>query len=276
MSPSPTLVEAATSFDRDTHVQPFDGPLAADRLATFVAELSPAWLSATGVHGGYQVAIAVRAGLAHTPGRRLRSLSTGFLRPGQPGPATFSVSEIRSGRSFTTLLVDETQDDRLLSTTRLTLTADVDGASWHTPGPPALVPFEDTVPLDPPPGILHFDHATAVLDPTHRPFSDGPLARVGGYVRPLEPRPIDAPWLAMILDWFPPSPFTRGNPPVGAVSVDYSIHLHRTLDHLADDQWLAGEFSAEVSAGALALERGRLHGPDGSLVAESFHTRWTG
>ncbi len=270
-----SLLETATRFDDDTRIRPV-ATGADGRPDAFVADLSAAWLSATGVHGGYQVAIAVRAALAHTPDRRLRSLSTNFLRPGQPGGATFTVSALRAGRSFTTLAVDETQDERLLSTTRLTLTADVDGASWQAPVRTPLVPFSDAVPLDPPPDILHFDHAEAVLDPTHRPFADGPLAWVGGYVRPLEPRPIDAPWLAMILDWFPPSPFSRGNPPVGAVSVDYSIHVHRTLDRLADDEWLGGEFQAEVSAGALALERGRLIGPDGSLVAESFHTRWTG
>lgn len=264
-----SVVETTTSFDTDTRVEGTGAP------ATYEAELLSTWLSASGIHGGYQVAMAVRAALHHAPGRRLRTLSTSFLRPGQPGPATFTVSELRAGRSLTTLAVDELQDGRVLNTTRLTLTADVAGADWHAPVSLDVPPFDWCIPLDPPPGVRHFDHATAVLDPTDLPFRDGPLARVGGYLRPLEPRPIDAPWLAMALDWFPPSPFSRGNPPVGATSIDFSVHLHRTLDTLGDEQWLAGEFQAEVSAGGLALERGRLVGPDGGLVAESFHTRWT-
>lgn len=259
-----------TGFDRDTAIEPVAGD-----ATSFTADLRATWLSATGVHGGYQVAMAVRAAMAQAPGRRVRTVSTAFLRPGQPGPTTFTVTEIRAGRSLTTLVVDQKQDDRVLNSTRVTLTADLGGAAWHAPVGPTVAPFAQTVPLNPPPGVMHFDHATAVLDPTDRPFTDGPLARVAGYVRPLEPRAIDAPWLAMILDWFPPSPFSRGNPPVGAVSIDYTIHLHRTLDALGDDEWLAGEFAADVSTGGLALERGRLAAPDGTLVAESFHTRWT-
>ena len=39
---------------------------------------------------------------------------------------------------------------------------------------------------------------------------------MAGHVRPLEPRPIDARWLTMILDWFPPPPFARlPDPSVG-------------------------------------------------------------
>lgn len=257
-----------TGFDRDTRIVPH-------RAGTYRADLLATWLSATGVHGGYQVAMAVRAAQAHSPGRHLRTLSTSFLRPGQPGEVIFTVDEVRRGRSLSTLLVEQHQDGRLLNTTRLTLTTELDGARWHAPVETSLPSFDRCVPLVGPPGVLHFDHATAVLDPANMPFADGPLAKVGGYMRPLEPRPIDAPWLAMALDWFPPSPFGRGNPPVGAVSIDYTIHLHRTLDTLADDEWLAGEFAADVSSGGLALEKGRLLGPDGALVAESFHTRWT-
>ncbi len=80
----------------------------------------------------------------------------------------------------------------------------------------------------------------------------------------------------MILDWFPPSPFTRVDPPTGGVSIDYTVHLHRTLPPLRAGEWLGGRFRADVSEGGIALEHGTILDPDGRILAESFHTRWTG
>jgi acyl-CoA thioesterase len=80
----------------------------------------------------------------------------------------------------------------------------------------------------------------------------------------------------MIVDWFPPSPFTRLDPPAGGVSIDLTVHLHRTRPPLADGDWLAGSFRADASHLGLALEHGRIADTDGTLLAESFHTRWTG
>ncbi|HEY4610175.1 MAG TPA: hypothetical protein VIH06_13255, partial [Ilumatobacteraceae bacterium] len=126
-----------------------------------------------------------------------------------------------------------------------------------------------------PEGIGHFDHAVAVLDPRSMPFSHGPVARVAGYVQPRERGPIDAAWLGMALDWFPPAAFTRIDPPTGGISITYSMHVHHTLERLADGEWLGGEFHVDVSADGIALEKGRITDPAGRVLAESFHTRWT-
>ena len=94
-------------------------------------------------------------------------------------------------------------------------------------------------------------------------------------MRPNESNRIDAAWLAMIGDWFPPSPFRRFDPPVGGVSIDYTIHIHRTIE-LGDDEWLEGVFETANSVDGLALEHGVLATADGVAIAETFHTRWTG
>jgi hypothetical protein len=39
---------------------------------------------------------------------------------------------------------------------------------------------------------------------------------------------------------------------------------------------LEGVFTTDNSAGGIALERGTLCLADGTPVAETFHTRWTG
>jgi len=125
-----------------------------------------------------------------------------------------------------------------------------------------------------PPVVRHFGQADLRLDPATAPTGDAHDARVAGHVRPLESRPFDAPWLVAIGDLFPPSPFRRNPPPVGGVSVDYTVHVHRVLP--ADPEMLLeGVFVAGTSTSAMALERGTLATPDGTLVAETFHTRWT-
>ena len=94
-------------------------------------------------------------------------------------------------------------------------------------------------------------------------------------MRPIESRAIDAAWLAMALDWFPPASFTRIDPPAGGISVTYSIHVHHTLECLDDGAWLGGMFDVDISADGIALEKGLISDPSGRILAESFHTRWT-
>jgi acyl-CoA thioesterase len=79
----------------------------------------------------------------------------------------------------------------------------------------------------------------------------------------------------MALDWFPPAAFTRIDPPAGGISITYTVHLHHTLRGLAADEWLGGEFRADISSDGIALEKGRITDPSGRVLAESFHTRWT-
>jgi acyl-CoA thioesterase len=94
-------------------------------------------------------------------------------------------------------------------------------------------------------------------------------------VRPLEPRPVDAAWLAMASDWFPPPAFVRLDPPTGGVSIDLTTHIHRTDVVLGEGGWLTGSFEIETSGAGLAVEHGRIARGDGILVAESFQTRLT-
>jgi hypothetical protein len=82
----------------------------------------------------------------------------------------------------------------------------------------------------------------------------------------------------MIGDGFRPSPFCRVPPPVGGVSVDYTVHMHRlpSVKRSGDEEWLEGVFATADSTSAIALERGVLSGGDGITIAETFHTRYTG
>lgn len=257
-----------TDFDRTTLPDPVPG-----RPGEFVVELDPGWSSLVGVHGGYLCALAVRGAEALAPGRTVRTLSTSFLRTAQVGPASLVVREVRSGRSISTLVAELTQDGRLVTTSRLTLLTPRTGVEWSAPVPLELPPVEECVEVDGGP-VVHFRQAEGRLDPSSLPFSDGGRAVVRGYVRPLEGRPVDAAWLAMATDWFPPPAFVRLAPPTGGVSIDLTTHVHQP-HLLLGDRWLTGSFSIETSRDGLAVEHGVLAEQDGTLVAESFQTRLT-
>jgi hypothetical protein len=241
----------------------------------FAVQLDAAWSSLVGVHGGYLAAIAIKAA-QHVVGERpIRTVTTSFLRPAQTGPAEIVVETARRGRSITNLTVTLSQSGKTVVVSQVIAADHVESTPWETIPHLDLPPIELCVAIEPPPGISHFGHAVAMLDPADLPFSHGPRARVAGYVRPIEPRPIDASWLGMALDWFPPASFTRIDPPAGGISISYTMHVHRTLAHLGDDEWLGGVFRADISAGGIALEKGTIVDPSGRILAESFHTRWT-
>src|SRR3954470_23876795 len=68
-------------------------------------EILPGWETARGPHGGYVMALLVRA-MEHAVGdaaRQPRSLTTHFLRPPAVGPITTSATVERAGRSMTTV-----------------------------------------------------------------------------------------------------------------------------------------------------------------------------
>lgn len=270
------MLSTVTAFDRTTAIrrQPGDGP-------RFAVELDESWSSLLGVHGGYVTALAVHAAESVAPTRAVRTVTSTFLRPTRPGPAELDVSVLRNGRSLTTIQVTTSQDERDAVATRITMTEpSITGQEWSTAVADRPVDRDRCIPFTPPPTIRHFKHAELLLDPTTIPTADIPTggsteARIAGHVRPIEARPIDAAWLTMIGDWFPPSPFRRVAPPIGGVSIDYTIHVHGTLP-VDPERWLEGVFVAANSAGGIALERGTVADADGGLVAETFHTRWTG
>ena len=233
------------------------------------------WSALRGVHGGYQTAVAVRAAEAMAPGRTVRTVTASFLRPGSVGPAVLDVSVVRSTRTFTTAIVRVTQDDRPVLSVRTTATEPVAGHEWSTAARDRPAPFDMAVTFTPPPPVGHFRQAELRLDPGTIPTGDATEARIAGYVRPNVGRRLDTAWLVMAGDWLPPSPFRRVQIPVGGVSVDYTVHVHGAVT-LGPDEWLAAVFETPNSTSGLALEHGTLSTMDGRVVAETFHTRWTG
>lgn len=273
-SPSSTTAPpAVTHFDRTTVLRRVQGSAPAG-TAVLLAELDESWASLRGIHGGYTAALAVLAASSIADGRPVRTVATSFLRPGHVGTAEIHVRTLRHGRSLTTVDASVLQDGNVNATSRITFAAHVGTTEWRTPLEHGPRPIEHCVSFEPPPGIRHFEQAALLLDPATIPAGGADDARIAGHVRPIEARPIDAAWLTMIGDWFPPAAFRRLVPPAGGVSVDYTVHIHREIASLGDG-WLQGVFDATTAQGGMALEHGLLATADGTPVAETFHTRWT-
>ena len=264
-----TTAVAGTDFDRTTALIPVEA-----RPGEFLVELDDGWSSLVGVHGGYMCALAARGAESLAPGRVVRTMSTSFLRSGRVGPAVLSVRAVRRGRSVTTMAAELVQDDQILIASRLTLMTARSGVEWSEPQPLDLPPPADCVPFPPPAHVVSFERFELRFDPGRMPFT-GERAHLGGYVRPLESRPVDAAWLVMAADGFPPPAFARTEAPTGGTSIDLTVHIHRSGFTLQDDDWLAGCFEIHDSTGGLAVEHGRIAQMDGTVVAESFHTRLT-
>jgi acyl-CoA thioesterase len=258
-----------TDFDRTTALHPLS-----DRPGEFLVDLDAGWSSSVGVHGGYMCPLAVRAAESMAPGREMRTMSTSFLRTGHVGAATLTVREVRQGRTITTMVAELVQDNRVLLVSRLTPMAARAGVEWREQWPLELPPPADCVPFAPPAHVVSFGRFELRVDPDRMPFS-GNRAHIGGYVRPREERRVDAAWLVMAADCFPPPAFARVEPPTGGMSIDFTVHVHRSGLRKGHEGWRAGSFEIHDSAGGLAVERGRITELDGTVVAESFQTRLT-
>jgi acyl-CoA thioesterase len=93
----------------------------------------------------------------------------------------------------------------------------------------------------------------------------------GLWIRAREPRLLDAPLAAAMLDaWFP-APFIRLERPVPAPTIDYTVHFRAPLPDpgaSAEDPYLA-IFRSGLARGGFFEEDGELWGQDGSLLAQS-------
>jgi acyl-CoA thioesterase len=259
-----------TVFDRDTAVEALgDG--------RFTAMIASGWRAGRGPHGGYIAAILLRALIATVddPGRTPRSLTIHYTRTPKPGPIEIEATLEREGRSLTTLSARMAQDGK---TTALALAAF--SVPWHSPGADEL-PMPDVAGPDAErrstPRL--FDGAPEftrhlVMQPRVGavPFAgSGAPMQVGGWTGLPEPRPIDAPSLALFCDaWFPPS-FIALDVPAISPTVDLTIHFRQPIEDAAVDPaaLCLGIFQTRLLHDGLFEEDGVIWAADGTVLAQS-------
>jgi acyl-CoA thioesterase len=245
------------------------------------AELPAHWSSLVGIHGGFAVAVAVRAvdEAVGDPARPVRTVSAQFLRALRPGPAEVGVTVERRGRSIVFASARVHQGHRTAVLVRTTgagpPTAPSLGFDHHRRRPRPARPPRGLPPFDAGGLVRHFEQFDVLMDPDVVPFSGGGEARVAAWVRPLGGEPIDTAWLVAACDVLPPATFSRTTGPTRAATLDYTVHLP-----LADPaaRVPAGDHvyldcRAPLAADGMVVENGELWGPDGTVLAVSRQTR---
>jgi acyl-CoA thioesterase len=264
------------SEDAATVVHPFDLDTAVADLGDgrFGAEMSERWWVERGPNGGYVAAVILRALEGAVPaGRPPRSLTVQFPRAPLAGPVEIAVKVERAGHSVTFLSARMEQQGELQATALAVFADDFDANGFSEVEMPAVEPPAELYEPDPaevdgmPTMFQNYSVRPAVGEPA---FSGGP-ARSGAWLRTREPRRLDAPLAAAILDaWFP-APFVRIERPAPAPTIDYTVHFRSPLPPpaaSAEDPYLA-VFRSRLAHGGFFEEDGELWSRDGALLAQS-------
>ncbi|MEA2255535.1 MAG: hypothetical protein QOG35_1580 [Solirubrobacteraceae bacterium] len=258
------------------------GTISAFARATAVAPLGegawratcdPGWTTNRGPNGGYLAAIVLRAVLAELddPAREPRSLTCQYLRPPAPGELRVDVAIERAGRAVSFVTARLSQDGEPCVLAMAVLSVELEGAIDYAGAPPA-VPGPDALAIAAPvPGLAmteQFEVRPALGAP---PFAGADEALVGGWLRFADPAPLDAPALAMYADAWMPSPFARLRAPVGAPTLDLTVHFRAPAAAAAlhPGEPVLAVFRSATSADGFFEEDGELWTADGVLLAQS-------
>jgi len=254
---------AMASFDEDT-------ALVETGERSFRGTVSPRWFVGRGPNGGLLAAQAVRAmqNLVADPGRVPLSLTVHFLRAPAAGTIEIAGAVERTGRSTTTVSLRIEQEGRTVALALGVLAVWRDSVRDHLSlAPPRIAPPGDLEPVSPellgelPAFIQNYEWRWAV------PEAAAGEARVGGWIRTRDDRPIDHISVAAFADAFPPAVFTLlGGLPASAPTIDLTIHFRAPL---GGSGWVLGSFRSGRVAGGYFEEDGELWGEDGTLLAQS-------
>ena len=161
--------------------------------------------------------------------RRPRTLTLHYLRPPAGVRARWTVTVERAGRGLTTVSARLVQDGRDCVLALAALGSDRPGPELHD-HPAPDVPGPDDVPPRPEPPAGTADVPFRHLFETRpaigsAPFTSGPKAETGGWIRTADDDPVDDVLIAAITDSWPPAVFSRLDVPVGVPTVELTIHF---------------------------------------------------
>ena len=250
-----------------------DTAVAAVGPGRYAASIDRGWWIERGPNGGYLAAIVLRAVVAEVDdrARRPRSLTLHYLRPPVEGPCEVTVTLERVGRGLTTASARLTQDGRDCILALAALGVDRPGPELHD-HPAPVVPSPEDAPAGAGPAEgapdIPFRHRFEVRPVLGTPpFSSGPVAETGGWIRTADHDVLDDVLLAAITDSWPPAVFSRLQEPAGVPTIELTVHFRG--EPARDSAWCLVRFrTREVGAGYLE-ETGEVWSTDGRLLADS-------
>jgi acyl-CoA thioesterase len=262
--------------DARVAVHPFDLDTAVQNLGDgrFGAAMSERWWVERGPNGGYVAAVVLQAIQAAAATKRApRSLTVQFPRAPVAGPVEIAVKTEREGRTVTFLSARMEQEGKLQATALAVLADDLDASGFAELQMPIVEPPAELYSPDPGqiPGMPTMFQNYSVRQALGEGAFSGGAPYSGLWIRAREPRLLDAPLAAAILDaWFP-APFIRLERPAPAPTIDYTVHFRAALPEpgaSVEDPYLA-TFRSGLARGGFFEEDGELWSQDGSLLAQS-------
>jgi acyl-CoA thioesterase len=253
-------------FDADIAVEPFGG----DRFGAVIREN---WWVGRGPNGGYVAAILMNALGTVLPDRPPRSLSIHYLRPPAAGPAEVAVRIDRQGRSASFLSARLVQDGKTCVSALAAFSDPWKGPSYEAYAMPKVRPPEELSHLIPEeqnlPRFFHNYEAVPAIGPP--PFESAEETLTGGWIRSREPRPLDPPLAAAILDAWIPTAFIVLDRPHPAPTLDLTIHFRSPLPAPTggSEDWYLSVFRSGLARDGFFDEDGELWSADGRLLAQS-------
>jgi acyl-CoA thioesterase len=254
-------------FDADTAVEDLGG-------GRFAAAMSERWWVGKGPNGGYVAAVILRAIQASaSPDRAPRSLTVHYQRAPLAGPVEVAVEVVREGGRVTFLSARMTQEGKVQATAQAVLSENwSEGGFSELTMPDAGEPGElhtiDPEAGDSRPNMLQNYRLRPALG---EPAFSGGAPYTGAWIRSREPRLLDAPLAAALLDTWFPAPFVRLERPFGAPTIDYTVHFRSPLPPAAadpEDAYLVA-FRSNLARHGFFEEDGELWSAGGVLLAQS-------
>jgi acyl-CoA thioesterase len=244
------------------------------RLDRGVFEFDSSWGQGRSVFGGVLVAALLREMDALVPeGRGLRAVQVTFVAPVTPGPFEAGATILRRGKAITTVA------GRLVAGGAVAVAAVAAfGAGRRTgvevappPRPAAPAPRElESMPYvsgASPVFTKHYEYRWA----TRLPFTGGPDAHVGGWIRSADDLPVDDAAMVGLIDAWPPPVWVLVTRPAPASSITWQVDVLGSLagEHRDPRLWWYFDGRAVASHHGYADCEGLLWDPAGRLVATS-------
>ena len=241
----------------------------------YEASIDKRWWVVRGPHGGYLSAIVLRAltEVVDDPTRPVRSFTTHFIAPPQEGPIEIVPVVERAGRSITYTSARVVQNGRTMSTSLAAFAKPWESDISYDYAQPPEVASPDECTEIPSEGAMfpaflqNFDMRWGI-GPI--PYSGEEETTIGGWLRFVDPQPVDAPAAACLLDAWAPAVLPRAQAPVVAPTVDITMHFRRPLPHpgTRPEDFFLFRMTSRVAHEGYFEEDGELWAPDGALVAQ--------
>ncbi len=281
-------MEGTVGFDRAIAVEPLGN-------GRYGAASHPNWDALFTTHGGVLAAIAVQAFEAEMnpdAALQIRSLTCHFYRPPEHGEFEVRVESMRTGKRVNFSKLEMVQGGSPF----------VSALAVHTTrGQPNMIEFQPTPPRTAAPPArdaetvpyheyrhdggkwIHYgEQAPRFLQQVHGApqIGDGPFmgpeevgpagTTNGGWVQPVEPRPVDAPLLAFYADLFWPSVFQAMRTPAIAPTLDFTVHFRVELPAAGlPDQPLLIHNTTTASLDCVSDSDSRIYDAEGNLLAQA-------